>query len=157
MAPYRDDAGKGGGVMCDHCGCDGDETPCDSCSMIEAMQRKRRLQLLLEAALTWIERDEVAHGRTFGAGNIVREAIQLATGKRPQCLFDQTDDAGKGCRVMTCNCEIRTCELCTEPTPVCELTRCADCGCLFCYECIEWCGFEHDVRRGDNFCKGCQE
>lgn len=78
--------------MCDRCGRDGDETPCDSCSMIEAMQRKRRLQLVapkmleaLEAALTWIERDELTHGRTFGAGNIVRDAIQLATGKRPDC------------------------------------------------------------------------
>ena len=81
--------------MCDVCGCDGDQTPCDSCSMIESMREKRRLPLVapkmleaLQAALTWIQRDESTHGRTFHAGRIVRDAIQLATGKRPESEFE---------------------------------------------------------------------
>ena len=34
----------------------------------------------LEQALQWIEVDESTHGRTFGAGNVAREAIAKATG-----------------------------------------------------------------------------
>jgi hypothetical protein len=81
--------------MCDRCGKDGNDEVCDSCSMIEAMQNKRRLQLVapkmleaLRAALSWIERDEEIHGRTFHCGVICRDAIQLATGKRPVSQFE---------------------------------------------------------------------
>jgi len=77
--------------MCDQCGCDSDETPCESCSMIESAHGKRRVQLAgpkmlaaLRRAHDWIQRDEETHGRTFGVGNEVRDAIQLATGKRPE-------------------------------------------------------------------------
>lgn len=78
--------------MCDKCGRDGDEMPCDACSMNEAEYNKRRVQLAgprllaaLERALNWIERDEMVHGRLFGVGNECRDAIQVATGKRPEC------------------------------------------------------------------------
>lgn len=78
-------------VMCDRCGCDGVEEICDACSMRESADNKQRVRLAapkllaaLERALDWIERDEMTHGRTFGVGNECRDAIQLATGKRPE-------------------------------------------------------------------------
>jgi hypothetical protein len=30
--------------MCDRCGCDGDETPCDACSMTEARHERHRAE-----------------------------------------------------------------------------------------------------------------
>jgi len=78
-------------TVCDRCGCDGNETPCDSCSMTESAAAKRRIQLAapkllaaLQRAHDWIQRDEETHGRTFGVGNEIRDAIKLATGKRPE-------------------------------------------------------------------------
>jgi len=76
--------------MCDKCGCDGDETPCEACSMIEAAKKKRlqiaapKLLAALVRAHDWIQRDEETHGRTFGVGNEIRDAIAVATGKRPE-------------------------------------------------------------------------
>ena len=37
----------------------------------------------LWSALGWIEAEEVKHGRKFGAGNAIRDAIFEATGTRP--------------------------------------------------------------------------
>lgn len=34
----------------------------------------------LEMCLTWIEDDEAAHGRTFGAGNVARAVLAKARG-----------------------------------------------------------------------------
>ncbi len=81
--------------MCDRCGCDGDNYVCDACSMIEATERKKKRMSdaapkMLDAlwsALGWIENEEVKHGRPFGAGNEIREAIYLASGVRPKLLI----------------------------------------------------------------------
>ena len=32
----------------------------------------------------WVNRDEVMHGREFGTGNEIRDAIEAATGERPE-------------------------------------------------------------------------
>lgn len=49
------------------------------------------------------------------------------------------------------------CEGCHESEAFADLKRCADCGHLFCLECIEWCCDEHDVDNGDWFCLECLE
>ena len=77
--------------MCDRCGCDSDEEVCDGCSMRESIGNKKQrmsdaaLKMLdaLWSALGWIEAEEVKHGRKFGAGNAIRDAIFEATGTRP--------------------------------------------------------------------------
>jgi hypothetical protein len=80
--------------MCDRCGCDGNETPCDSCSFIEARSkqfaswdRKNLEELAAEMlsallrAVAWVEIDEQTHGRPFGTGNELREVIAKASSR----------------------------------------------------------------------------
>lgn len=53
----------------------------------------------LRRALDWIDRDERTHGREFGVGNEVRDAIEMATGVRPESIastFTQDYDRGDG-------------------------------------------------------------
>ena len=75
--------------MCERCGNDSQETPCDGCSMVESARVSRlrdaapQMLMALNRALDWIARDEEMHGRRFGVGNEVREAIERATGVRP--------------------------------------------------------------------------
>lgn len=39
----------------------------------------------------------------------------------------------------------------------CDTQRCVMCRNFFCYDCIEWCGEEHDPDCGDWFCETCIE
>ena len=80
--------------MCDRCGCDGNETPCDACSFIESRSKRfaswdrknledlaaEMLSALLRA-VAWVEMDEQQHGRPFGTGNELREVITKASSK----------------------------------------------------------------------------
>ena len=58
-----------------------------------------RMLSALKRALNWIDRDERTHGREFGVGNEVRDAIEMATGVRPESIastFTQDYDRGDG-------------------------------------------------------------
>jgi len=50
--------------------------------------------------------------------------------------------------------EVPHCHKCGEIE--CDLTRCADCGGLFCDECLDWSGEAYDEQNGDWFCHDCQ-
>jgi hypothetical protein len=57
--------------------------------MVESSSKRKAevaFSVMLKALLRaheWINRDEMTHGRTFGTGNEIRDAIELATGERP--------------------------------------------------------------------------
>ena len=47
------------------------------------------------------------------------------------------------------------CKICEATEEESDLERCADCGHLFCDDCLEWCCNEHDELNGDWFCEEC--
>jgi len=57
--------------------------------MVESSSKRKteaESDVILKALLRaheWINRDEMTHGRAFGTGNEIRDAIELATGERP--------------------------------------------------------------------------